>query len=84
MADKKIVNSQDKEDWVEVRLPRLEGQNANQDQYVSVNFKNYILRRGEYIKVPAEVAEVIRHSEEAADASFRYASEKALREPKKE
>ena len=34
---------------VEVRLPRNKGQNANQDEFFSVNFKNYIIRRGETV-----------------------------------
>lgn len=69
---------------VQVRLPRIPGENANQDTFWSVNFKNYIIKRGEYVDVPEELALAIRDSEAAEDAAFRYAEEKALREPKQD
>ena len=65
---------------VRVRLPRNAGQNANQDEFFSVNFKNYIIRRGEEVEIPEEVAEVIRNAEKAEEYAMRYAEEKAMRE----
>ena len=67
---------------VEVRLPRLGGQNANQDEFFSVNFKNYIIKRGETVEIPEELAEVIRNGEKAEEYAMKYVEEKALREPK--
>lgn len=67
---------------VEVRLPRNAGQNANQDEFFSVNFKNYIIKRGETVEIPEELAEVIRNNEQAEEYAMRYAEEKALRESK--
>ena len=67
---------------VEVRLPRNKGQNANQDEFFSVNFKNYIIKRGETVEIPEEVAEVIRNAEKAEEYAMQYAEEKAMREPK--
>lgn len=67
---------------VQVRLPRNSGQNANQDEFFSVNFKNYIIKRGETVEIPEEVAEVIRNSEKAEEYAMQYAEEKAVREPK--
>lgn len=67
---------------VEVRLPRNAGQNANQDEFFSVNFKNYIIRRGETVEIPEELAEVIRNAEKAEEYAMRYADEKAFREAK--
>lgn len=66
---------------VEVRLPLNKGQNANQDEFFSVNFKNYIIKRGETVVIPESVAEVIRNAEMAEEYAMRYADEKALREP---
>ena len=57
---------------VEVRLPRLPGQNANQDEFFSVNGKNYIIKRGETVAIPEEVAEVIRNAEKAEEYAMRY------------
>ena len=67
---------------VQVRLPRLSGQNANQDEFFSVNGKNYIIKRGEYVDVPEEVAEVIRNNEQAEDYAMRYVEEHPLRDSK--
>ena len=67
---------------VTVRLPRNAGQNAVQDEFFSVNFKNYIVKRGETVEIPEELAEVIRNNEKAEDYAMQYAEEKALREAK--
>ena len=58
---------------VEVRLPRNKGQNANQDEFFSVNFKNYIIKRGETVEIPEEVAEVIRNAEKSEEYAMHYA-----------
>ena len=67
---------------VEVRLPMNKGQNANQDEFFSVNFKNYIIRRGETVEIPEELAEVIKNAELAEEYALRYAEEKKLNEAK--
>ena len=65
---------------VEVKLPLNKGQNANQDEFFSVNFQNYIIKRGETVEIPEELAEVIRNGEHAEEYALRYADEKKLRE----
>lgn len=67
---------------VEVRLPMNKGQNANQDEFFSVNFKNYIIRRGETVEIPEELAEVIQNAELAEEYALKYADEKKLNEAK--
>lgn len=57
---------------VEVRLPRLGGKNANQEEFFSVNFKNYIVRRGETVEIPEELAEVIQNNEKAEEYALRF------------
>lgn len=57
---------------VVVRLPRNPGQNANQDEFFSVNGKNYIIKRGESVEIPEEVAEVIRNAEKAEEYAMHY------------
>ena len=66
---------------VSVRLPRNKGQNAIQEEFFSVNFKNYIIKRGETVEIPEELAEVIRNAELAEDYALKYAEENALRQP---
>lgn len=67
---------------VQVRLPRNKGQNANQDEFFSVNFRNYIIKRGETVEVPEAIAEVIRNNEQAEEYAMNYADEVAFREAK--
>jgi transketolase C-terminal domain/subunit len=57
---------------VVVRLPRNKGQNARQEEFFSVNGKNYIIKRGEDVEIPEELAEVIRNAELAEDYALRY------------
>ena len=74
MADttKKNVDNATKGKRVTVRLPRLPGQNANQEEFFSVNGKNYIIKRGETVEIPEEVAEVIRNAEKAEEYAMNY------------
>ncbi len=57
---------------VTVRLPRNPGQNARQEEFFSVNGKNYLIKRGETVEIPEEVAEVIRNSEKAEEYVMQY------------
>ena len=77
----KKTNNAESKRKVEVRLPMNKGQNANQDEFFSVNFKNYIIKRGERVEIPEELAEVIRNNEQAEEYAMRYADEKAYKDP---
>ena len=74
MADttKKTVDNATKGKRVTVKLPRLPGQNANQEEFFSVNGKNYIIKRGEDVEIPEEVAEVIRNAQKAEEYAMKY------------
>ena len=51
-----------KEKMVKIRIPRVK---ANQeDVFVSVNERTWIVKRGVEVEVPECVAEVIRHQED--------------------
>ena len=67
---------------VTVFHPRNPGQNANQDEFFSVNFKNYIIKRGERVEIPEELAEVIENAAKAEEYAMIYAEERKPREPK--
>lgn len=71
---------------VTVRLPRLPGQNAIQEEFFSVNDKNYRIKRGETVEIPEEVAEVIANAEKAEEYAMNYVDElvKAENEKKAE
>ena len=81
MADKtKQANNDAKR--VSVRLPRNSGQNANQDEFFSVNFKNYIIKRGERVEIPEALAEVIENNEKAEDFAMQYIEETSFKRAK--
>jgi hypothetical protein len=71
---------------VTVTLPRLSGQNAIQEEFFSVNGKNYIIERGKEVEVPEEVAEVIRNADKAKEYAMNYVDglDKAKNDKEKE
>ena len=83
---KKTVDNATKSKRVTGRLPKLPGQNAIQEEFFSVNCKNYIIKRGETVEIPEEVAEVIRNAEKAEEYAMNYVDglEKAKKEKDKE
>lgn len=88
MADttKKTADNATKGKKVTVRLPRLPGQNAIQEEFFSVNGKNYLIKRGATVEIPEEVAEVIRNAEKAEEYAMKYVDglDKAKKEKEKE
>ena len=82
MAESKTKQANNDAKRVSVKLPRNAGQNANQDEFFSVNFKNYIIKRGERVEIPEALAEVIENNEKAEDFAMKYAEEKGFREAK--
>lgn len=81
MAEKKTESAKK---TATIRLPRNPGQNANQDEFFSVNFKNYMIKRGEYIEVPDEIAALIMDNEQAEDAALRFIEANGMKTPGKE
>lgn len=57
---------------VTVTLPRAFGQNAIQEEFFSVNSRNYIIERGKEVEAPEEVAEVIRNADKAKEYAMNY------------
>ena len=58
-----------KEKMVKIRIPKLK---ANQeDVFVSVNERTWIVKRGVEVEVPECVAEVIRHQEEMHEHNMK-------------
>ena len=68
---------------VEVKLPKLPGQNAIQEEFFSVNGRNYRIKRGVYVEVPEEVAEVINNAEKAEEYAVSYAESLVVKEKDK-
>jgi hypothetical protein len=51
-----------KQKMVKVRIPRTKAD--QEDVFVSVNLRTYLIKRGVEVEVPDFVAEVLRHQEE--------------------
>lgn len=62
-----------KEKMVKLMLPLLE--NGDTEQYVAVNGRSFLIRRGEEVEVPECVAEVLRLSEKQKRAAYLYQQE---------
>ena len=69
------VDNATKAKRVTVKLPKLRGQNALQEEFYSVNGKNYRIRRGVEVEIPEELAEVIRNADMAEEYAMDYAEE---------
>lgn len=59
-----------KEKLVKIRIPRA--RDNQDDVFVGVNGRTWLIKRGVEVEVPECVAEVIRNSEEAAEASYAF------------
>ena len=58
------------EKLVKIRIPRTK---ANQeDVFVSVNMRTWLIKRGVEVEVPECVAEVLRHSEEMMESIMLF------------
>lgn len=60
-----------------VRIPRLRD-GGDEQQFVAVNGRTFLIRRGEEVRVPDCVAEVLRHSAEAFDRADEFVERNAV------
>ena len=77
MTDKKNapvegVEKTVKSDMETVFIPRERGDKPDAGAWICVNGKSYLVKKGENVKVPKAVAEVIRHSNIARDKADEY------------
>lgn len=64
---KETANAEKK---VKIRIPRLK--ENNDDVYVSVNDRTWLIKRGVEVEVPECVAEVIQHQDEMLEMAYEY------------
>ena len=64
------VTEAPKEKMVKIRIPRTKAD--QEDVFVSVNLRTWIVKRGVEVEVPECVAEVIRHQEEALESIMLF------------
>lgn len=63
-----------KEKTVKVKIPKLK--KNQEDVFVSVNERTWIVKRGVEVEVPECVAEVLKHQEEMQDHIMESSAEK--------
>lgn len=78
MAEKKNTEAKEPTKKATVRLPRQAGQNAPQEEFYSVNFKNYQIQRGVTVEVPEGVALLIEDNERSVEAGLQFIDEHPL------
>lgn len=61
-----------KNELVEVHLKRIPDPKAPQVEFYSLNFKNYLIRRGETVLVPKELKALIDEQERAENEAMDY------------
>lgn len=64
---KETANAEKK---VKIRIPRLK--ENNDDVYVSVNDRTWLIKRGVEVEVPECVAEVLQHTDEMMETAYEY------------
>ena len=62
----------EKKKTVAIRLPKTK--ELQEDVFVSVNQRSWLIRRGETVEVPACVAEVLQHSEDMTQEALAFES----------
>lgn len=86
MADttKKTVDNATKGKRVTVRLPRLHGQNAIQEDFYSINGKRFIIKRGETVEIPENLGKLIQDNEKAEESALNYVDDLTQKQKEKE
>lgn len=72
-AEKEKTEKAEKEKMVKLTLPIINENDMT--QYVAVNGRSFLIRRGEEVKVPECVAEVLKNSENQRMEAMRYQQE---------
>lgn len=60
----------EKPKMVKIKLEKTRKEQA--DVYVAVNGKSYLIKRGEYVDVPASVAEVLENREKMLNEAMEF------------
>ena len=60
---------------VKIKLPLT--RTEKNDVYVAVNGKSYLIKRGEYVEVPASVAEVLENREKMLNQAMEFEAKAA-------
>lgn len=74
MAETVKKTSVKAEETVKIKLPRLSGKKNDEGEFVSVNERTWLIKRGVEVEVPLCVAELIRNQELMEDEAEAFNS----------
>lgn len=77
MAATKQNTSAETEKKIPYKLRKLPGKDANQDEFYSINGKDYIIKRGVTVEMPEELYNYIIEQERAEEEADRFSEEAA-------
>lgn len=63
-----------KEKMVKIKIPRTPGKKDEEDVFVSINERTWLIKRGEYVEVPECVKEVLDLQERSLDEAIAFES----------
>ncbi|MBQ8836445.1 MAG: hypothetical protein IJ002_03150 [Clostridia bacterium] len=66
----------------EIFLPLIDGENAPTEQFVGFNGKAYRIKRGETVKVPEGVYNILMESQEAKNRAIREKQKRGIKRAK--
>lgn len=80
MAEVKKETKEVAKETKTIRLPIVKGEAL--EEFYSINFKNYIIKRGENVEVPKELYDLIMEQQEAADEAYIRSEELKMKADK--
>lgn len=75
MTENTTVTAIKKPKMVKIKLEKTRKEQA--DVYVAVNGKSWLIKRGEYVEVPASVAEVLENRERMLNEALEFEAQVA-------
>ena len=69
-AEEVKEQASEQEELISIRLPLTK--ELQNDVFVRVNHRTWLIKRGETVKVPACVVEVLEHADQATAESLQY------------
>lgn len=82
MAETKQNTAKAPEERVRIMLKRNTKPGAPQEEFYSFNFKNYLVKRGEWAEVPQGVADTIAENEALEIEAAHYSDEQQAKASK--
>jgi len=67
-----VINSPKKREFRDIFITKVRGHKEEDEQFVGLNGKNYLIQKGQKVSIPVEVYNIIMTSEKAKDEAQDY------------